>query len=179
MDGLTRIMLQDLIDKTLSLCGDSYEDCVSLLSDLIACESLSGREKGCAETLVAFFNSRRIPCFVDERGSVLAVSLPRHIESEPPLDFADEGRDWLKAELEKARDKGLKILAYNAHIDVVAADNPEEWRDPPFRAVRKFGRIFGRGACDMKGALAAMAMALTVARELDRDFDRQSCNRRI
>lgn len=173
MDGLNRIMLQDLVDKTLSLCGDSYEGCVSLLSDLVACESLSGHEKDCAEILLAFFAGHRVPCFVDARGSVLAVSLPRHIETEPPLDFAEEGREWLQAELEKARGKGLKILAYNAHIDVVAADNPDEWRDPPFKAVRKFGRIFGRGTCDMKGALAAMAMSLTVARELDRDFDRQ------
>lgn len=172
MDGLERIRMQDLIEKVNEQCDNSYEGCVQLLSRLIACRSLSGQEAECAEVLVSFFNNRNIPCFVDARGSVLAVSLPRHTSGEPPADMAAQGAAWLRAELEKAREGGFKILAFNAHIDVVGADNPEEWRDEPFKAVRKFGRVFGRGTCDMKGALAAMAMAISLSRELDRNFDR-------
>ncbi len=173
MDGLNRIMLQDLIEKVDELCGNAYEGCVQLLSRLIACESLSGQEAECAETLVSFFHNRNLPCLVDSRGSVLAISLPRNFESDQPADLQRDGEAWLKSQLEKARNLGLKILAFNAHLDVVGADNRDEWRDDPFRAVRKFGRIFGRGTCDMKGALAAMSMAMTVARDLDRSFERQ------
>ena len=54
-------------------------------------------------------------------------------------------------------------LAYFCHTDVVPA---EHWigADPqqhsnPFQAVEKDGRIYGRGACDMKGSLATMIAA--------------------
>lgn len=173
MDGLNRIMMQDLNEKVSALCEDAFEHCIQLLARLIACPSLSGNERECAEVLVTYFNNRNVPCFVDSRGSVLAVSFPRQIETEPPVDLRGEGREWLRAELEKAREHGLKILAFNAHMDVVGADNRDEWRDDPFKAVRKFGRVFGRGTCDMKGALAAMATAISLARELDRKFERQ------
>ncbi|HNX74585.1 MAG TPA: M20/M25/M40 family metallo-hydrolase [Candidatus Rifleibacterium sp.] len=173
MDGLNRIMLQDLVEKVNELCDNSYEACLQLLTRLIACKSLSGNEAECAEVLVSFFNNRNMPCLVDSRGSVLAVSLPRSFNAEPPIDMAKDGGAWLLSQLDKARDQGLKILAFNAHLDVVGADNRDEWRDDPFKAIRKFGRIFGRGACDMKGALAAMSFAIAISHDLDRSFGRQ------
>src|SRR5260221_7852631 len=47
---------------------------------------------------------------------------------------------------------------FNSHIDVVAAG--EGWSVPPFEAVVKDGRVYGRGACDMKGGLAASVIAV-------------------
>ena len=50
-------------------------------------------------------------------------------------------------------------LAYFAHTDVVPAVG---WTGPggdPFTAVKLDGKIYGRGACDMKGSLAAMITA--------------------
>lgn len=50
-------------------------------------------------------------------------------------------------------------LAYFCHTDTVTADH---WKGPggdPFVAVEQAGRIYGRGACDMKGSLAAMLAA--------------------
>lgn len=50
-------------------------------------------------------------------------------------------------------------LAYFCHTDVVPAD---DWSGPggdPFRAVITDDKIYGRGACDMKGSLAAMLAA--------------------
>ncbi|MDD2999603.1 MAG: M20/M25/M40 family metallo-hydrolase, partial [Candidatus Riflebacteria bacterium] len=173
MDGLKRIMLQDLTDKVSEICDNFYENCVALLARLVACQSISGNERECAEVLVTFFRDRNIPCFRDSRGSVLAVSLPRQFEPEPLSEHGENAGKWLRVELKKARDKGLKILAFNAHMDVVSAENPEEWTSDPFWAVRRNGRIYGRGTCDMKGALAAMAMSMAVAREVDRDFDRK------
>ncbi|MEM8910971.1 MAG: M20 family metallopeptidase [Planctomycetota bacterium] len=51
-------------------------------------------------------------------------------------------------------------IAYFAHTDVVPAGT---WRGPggdPFDAVVNDGRLYGRGACDMKGSLATMLTAL-------------------
>jgi len=47
---------------------------------------------------------------------------------------------------------------FNSHIDVV--DAGEGWTVGPFDAVVKDGRVYGRGACDMKGGLAASVIAV-------------------
>jgi succinyl-diaminopimelate desuccinylase len=47
---------------------------------------------------------------------------------------------------------------FNGHIDVVAPG--EGWTVPPFEALVREGRIYGRGACDMKGGLAAAVVAV-------------------
>lgn len=59
-------------------------------------------------------------------------------------------------------DNGMKI-ALTGHIDVV--DVTENWDSNPFEAIEKDGRIYGRGAADMKGGVAAMmAAAINVVR---------------
>ena len=47
---------------------------------------------------------------------------------------------------------------FNGHIDVV--DPGEGWTRPPFEARIEDGRVYGRGACDMKGGLAAAIVAV-------------------
>ncbi|MBS7279994.1 MAG: M20 family metallopeptidase [Candidatus Freyarchaeota archaeon] len=48
-------------------------------------------------------------------------------------------------------------LMFNGHLDTVPAEN---MTIPPFDAEIREGKIYGRGACDMKGGLGSMAMAL-------------------
>lgn len=43
----------------------------------------------------------------------------------------------------------------NTHLDHVEAGDPDDWPHPPFEGVRDGGRIWGRGAVDIKGPLAA------------------------
>ncbi len=47
---------------------------------------------------------------------------------------------------------------FNSHIDVVTPG--EGWSVDPFAGVTRDGRIYGRGACDMKGGLAASVIAV-------------------
>jgi succinyl-diaminopimelate desuccinylase len=47
---------------------------------------------------------------------------------------------------------------FNAHIDVVEAGN--DWTVDPFEGLIRDGRVYGRGACDMKGGLAASIIAV-------------------
>ncbi len=51
-----------------------------------------------------------------------------------------------------------RSLVLNGHIDVVAPG--DGWTSPPFAAEIRDGRIYGRGACDMKGGVAAALFAL-------------------
>jgi acetylornithine deacetylase len=53
-----------------------------------------------------------------------------------------------------------RSLLLNGHYDVVPPGILENWSVPPFEGVVADGKIFGRGACDMKGGFAAMLQAL-------------------
>ena len=51
------------------------------------------------------------------------------------------------------------VFCFAGHTDVVPAGDLSKWHTPPFEATIKDGYIFGRGAADMKGSLAAMLIA--------------------
>jgi acetylornithine deacetylase len=55
---------------------------------------------------------------------------------------------------------GGPSLILNGHVDVVPPGDPALWTHPPFEAVVKEGRLFGRGVLDMKGPLCAALSAL-------------------
>ena len=57
---------------------------------------------------------------------------------------------------------------FNSHIDVVEAG--EGWTVDPFAGVVRDGRVYGRGACDMKGGLAASIIAAEALMEVFPDF---------
>ena len=62
----------------------------------------------------------------------------------------------LFATLGPAGDGGIVL---SGHTDVVPAD-PSEWATDPFVLSERYGRLYGRGTCDMKGFIAAaLAMA--------------------
>src|SRR5258705_103617 len=54
---------------------------------------------------------------------------------------------------------GQKSLHVEGHTDVVTEGDPAEWSHPPFGADLVDGRIYGRGAADMKSGLAAAMVA--------------------
>jgi succinyl-diaminopimelate desuccinylase len=59
---------------------------------------------------------------------------------------------------------GGKSLLLEGHTDVVTEGDPSEWSWPPFSGELVNGRIYGRGAADMKGGLAAAMVAAAAFR---------------
>jgi acetylornithine deacetylase len=55
---------------------------------------------------------------------------------------------------------GGRSLLLNGHIDAVSVDTPAAWTSDAFKARVEDGLVFGRGANDMKGGLAAMLVAM-------------------
>ncbi|ECB9715971.1 ArgE/DapE family deacylase [Listeria monocytogenes] len=53
-----------------------------------------------------------------------------------------------------------KVLAFSGHMDVVDAGDVSKWKFPPFEATEHEGKIYGRGATDMKSGLVAMVIAM-------------------
>lgn len=65
---------------------------------------------------------------------------------------------------------GPKLL-FDGHIDTVPVPDPSVWKHKPYGGERENGRIYGRGASDMKGAVAAMCVgAAKFARGNARNF---------
>lgn len=54
---------------------------------------------------------------------------------------------------------GRPHLVFAGHTDVVPPGREANWSEPPFGGVLKDGKLYGRGATDMKGAVAAFAAA--------------------
>ena len=55
---------------------------------------------------------------------------------------------------------GTRTILLNGHIDVVPTGDPDDWTTPPFSPSLRDGNLYGRGACDMKGGLAAAIHAI-------------------
>lgn len=67
--------------------------------------------------------------------------------------------------------KGKHIIAFDAHVDTVDVGNPANWTVDPFQGAEKDGVIYGRGACDMKGALASIVYGGKLIRDLGLEDD--------
>jgi len=113
-------------------------DPVTILQDLIRCPSVTPHEGGALDYLQKLFTAAGFECrrlkFSDKNTPDVDNLFARWGTSAPHLCFA-------------------------GHTDVVPPGDETMWRHPPFSATIDDGKIYGRGACDMKGAVAAFAAA--------------------
>ena len=63
--------------------------------------------------------------------------------------------------------EGGRSLMFNGHIDVMPADEVDEWTTPPFEPDIRDGKMYGRGTADMKGGLMAAAMAVQLLKDAE------------
>ena len=69
------------------------------------------------------------------------------------------------------RGTGGRNFCFAGHTDVVPVGDERAWSVPPFDARVKDGRLFGRGAADMKGGIACFVEALARVLDANPDFD--------
>lgn len=69
----------------------------------------------------------------------------------PVIEDLGNNRANLYCEIGRKSDR---CIIFNGHLDVVPAEGL--WKNDPFFPFEEQGRIYGRGACDMKAGLAAM-----------------------
>lgn len=69
----------------------------------------------------------------------------------------------------KGKEEG-KTLLFEGHTDVVTAGDRGQWTFDPFGAEIKDGKIYGRGACDTKGNVAAAVFAAKAVKDSGLDF---------
>ncbi|MFY9973280.1 MAG: succinyl-diaminopimelate desuccinylase [Chromatiaceae bacterium] len=71
-----------------------------------------------------------------------------------PMPFGEVTNLWAR------RGDTGPLLCLAGHTDVVPPGPLEDWTSPPFEPTIRDGRLYGRGAADMKGSLAAMVTAV-------------------
>lgn len=65
---------------------------------------------------------------------------------------------------------GALTVLLNGHLDVVPAETADLWTTPPFEPVRRNGRLYGRGAADMKSGFAVGVLALRALQDVAPDL---------
>lgn len=118
-----------------------------------------------AEALVAFTQALvRIPSVYDparglseEPAAELVAAQMRAFGWEPRLELVAPRRPNVIAVLEG--DRPGRTLMFEGHTDVVTEGDPAGWTVDPFGGELRDGRIWGRGAADMKAGVAAMLFA--------------------
>lgn len=61
---------------------------------------------------------------------------------------------------------GPVSIMFDSHMDTVEVNDPEKWKEPPFSGNIADGRLYGRGAVDMKAALASSVFAAAAAKRV-------------
>jgi succinyl-diaminopimelate desuccinylase len=131
--------------------GAAIIDTVALASDLIRCKSVTPAEGGALGVLESALTPLGFRC----------RRMPFESEDSPRVD-----------NLYAVRGSGNgRHLCFAGHTDVVPPGNKDDWRQDPFQPTVADGQLWGRGAADMKGAIACFAAAASrfLARQ-DDDF---------
>jgi len=107
---------------------------ISLAKDLISRASVTPEDAGCQEVMIA-------------RLEAIGFQVER-------MRFGEVDNFWARRGTEHP------VLAFAGHTDVVPTGPVERWDSAPFEPTIRDGYLYGRGAADMKGSLAAWVVAL-------------------
>ena len=136
-------------------------DLIAITRDLIRIESITGSE-GTIQAYLAR-HARTLDLAVDMFEPDLDA-LAGHPAYQPIEGLSFAGRPNVIARA--AGSGGGRSLILNGHVDTIPVEPSAAWTSGPFSGEVRDDRIFGRGASDMKGGVAVMAMAMEIIRDL-------------
>ena len=107
---------------------------LELAQELIRRRSVTPEDGGCQEMLAARLAASGFKC--------------------EPMKFGDVSNLWAR------RGTGKPLLCFAGHTDVVPTGPLAEWHSDPFVPTIRDGKLYGRGAADMKSSIAAFVVAV-------------------
>jgi succinyl-diaminopimelate desuccinylase len=107
---------------------------LALTQELIALSSVTPEDKGCQARLAELLAPLGFVCETIQSGDVTNL--------------------WAR------KGTAQPLLTFAGHTDVVPTGPVDKWQSPPFVPTQRDGKLFGRGASDMKTSIAAMVVAV-------------------
>jgi succinyl-diaminopimelate desuccinylase len=104
-----------------------------LTEELIALDSVTPNDKGCQQRLIELLAPLGFRCETIESNGVTNL--------------------WAR------RGDASPVFVFAGHTDVVPSGPTDQWESQPFTPTRRDGKLYGRGASDMKASIAAMVVA--------------------
>jgi acetylornithine deacetylase len=140
---------------------------VALLRELIAVPSLDGEETAAQQRVAAWMHEARLETDVWQ---IDLAELSRHpgwcheVDRADALGVVGWCGDLASGRKAEGGASGRDLLL-NGHIDVVPVGDEAAWTTPPWDPAIRDGRVYGRGAVDMKGGLCCALFAVKAIRD--------------
>ncbi len=107
---------------------------LALTEELIALSSVTPEDKGCQQRLIELLSPLGFQCETVQSGDVTNL--------------------WAR------KGTAQPLLVFAGHTDVVPTGPLAQWQSNPFVPTQRDGKLYGRGAADMKTSIAAMVVAV-------------------
>lgn len=162
-------MVGDNVDRLREVLNDNKEEYINYLKDLVAIDTHDighgidgGLEKEGQDYLISLLKDMGAEVVVDPMKEE-DIQKCYELYQEGNLGHNYEDRYNVYATF-KGNSKGRSLM-FNSHIDVMPADNIDEWTSNPFSPEIRNGKMYGRGTADMKSGLMASIMAVKLLQD--------------
>lgn len=155
---------EDGIATIINEVDSRDEEIVNFCSELVKIPSEVGDEQEIQDHLYDYLKGLDMPIKVDKQ----PVDV-QQLEEHPEYTSTDKGYEDRPNVVAKYTPQNVTgpSLALNGHTDVVPAKPVDEWQYDPWGGEIIEGKIFGRGACDMKAGVVAIQKAFEILANLD------------
>lgn len=119
---------------------------LTLAEQLISRPSVTPDDAGCLPLLAAHLQTLGFACETMDSGPAA-------------LRVSNLWAKWPVTQTQQAP-AAIKTIVFAGHTDVVPTGPLAQWRSPPFTPTQRDGKLYGRGASDMKTSIAAFVVAV-------------------
>lgn len=155
---------------------ENKEEYINNLKDLVAIDTHDlghgidgGLEKEGQDFLINFTKNLGYECEIDTdpmKETDIEEFYRKYKEGNLGHNYDDRFNVYIKF---KGNQEG-KSLMFNSHMDVMPADNVDEWTSPPFSPTIRDGKIYARGTADMKAGLMASILAVDLLKKAGKEL---------
>lgn len=153
LDATTRQRIIDAVDA-------GFEAQLAFTADMVRFDSTRGNEAAMQDFMARALRERGYE--VDHWK--IDVEDIKDLPGFSPVEFVDYEQAYNVVGTRHPKENKGRSLIINGHIDVVPPCDTDRWTTPPFEPRVEDGRMYGRGAGDMKSGLAAGIFAIDALR---------------